>query len=53
MGVVRPFIFIGDNQVILKAIGVSKKEIERINNLNVSFDEKLEIVNELQNRTKN
>lgn len=53
MGVIRPFIFIGDNQVILKAIGVSKKEIERINNLNVSFDEKLEIVKELQTRKRN
>ena len=52
MGVIRPFIFIGDNQVIIKAVGVSKKEIERINSLNVSFDEKLEIVKTLQNRKR-
>lgn len=52
MGVIRPFIFVGDNQVIIKAIGVSKKEIERINSLNASLDKKLEIVKELQNRKK-
>lgn len=53
MGVVKPFIFVGKNQVIIKAIGVSKKEIERINNLNVTFDEKLKIVSALQNKERN
>lgn len=53
MGVIIPFIFVDDNQVITKAIGLSKKEIERINNLNVSFDEKLEIIKELRSRKRN
>lgn len=52
MGIIRPFIFVGANQVIIKAIGVSKKEIERINSLNMSLDKKLEIVKELQNRKR-
>lgn len=53
MGVIKPCIFIHDKDTITKATGVSKKEIERINSLNISFDEKLEIVKTLQNRKRN
>lgn len=50
MGVIRPFIFIGHNQNIIKAVGVSKEEIEKINKLNIKFDEKIKMVKTLQKK---